>query len=384
MIPLGKVPARLDFEQIARETVADQAFIDLLQSAKISLIAALRPSGVACFGVQDGGLFMSCTPTQITIGLATDGKRLAIGGRREITLFAPSTRLAEHLPGKPKHHDVLFVPVNTYRTGECAAHEMMLDGPSAVFTNTQFSCLARADGFNSFLPLWKPPFISALMPEDRCHLNSFATDGNRVRYATAFAATDKPQGYRELPIDAGVIIDVEANAVVATGLIKPHSVRIFDNKLYVLNSAAGEVRRVDLKARDSVTLATLPGFTRGLRMHDNVLFVGLSTLRASARALGLPLGERADSLIAGIAALDRDSGQLLGMLRLAPVIEELFDFVILPGFQRPHVLDPSPDAQAIGIETPTGSYWMAAGTDLHHVKRAEADGKAPTVVESSI
>jgi uncharacterized protein (TIGR03032 family) len=88
------------------------------------------------------------------------------------------------------------------------------------------------------------------MPEDRCHLNSFAMDGGRIRYATAFSASDKRQGYRELPIDAGVIIDVEANAVVATGLIKPHSVRIFDNKLYVLNSAAGEVLRVDIAARE--------------------------------------------------------------------------------------------------------------------------------------
>jgi len=97
----------------------------------------------------------------------------------------------------------------------------------------------------------------------------------------------------------------------------------------------------------------------------------------------LPLGSRADSLFAGIAAIDRDSGRLLGTLRLAPVIEELFDFVVMPGFQRPLVLDPSPDAQAIGIETPTGSYWMAAGTDLQRVKEVEAGGKAATVPEPS-
>lgn len=361
---------------MARETTADGAFIDLLQRAGISLIASLRPGAVACFGASDGALTVSCTPMNIPLGLATDGKRLAIGSRRDITVFAPSTRLAEHLPGRARHHDLLFVPVNTYRTGECMVHDMALDGPSVVFTNTQFSCLGRADGFSSFVPLWRPPFISVLMPEDRCHLNSFAMDGGRVRYATAFAASDTSQGYRAMPIDSGVIIDVEAGAVVVSGLIKPHSVRIFDNRLYVLNSAAGEVLRVDIEARGSETLATLPGFTRGLRMHGDILFVGLSTLRASARALGLPLSSRADSLVAGIAALDRESGALLGMLRLAAGAEELFDFVVMPGFDRPLVLDPSPDAEAIAIETPSGSYWMAAGTDLRHAEPAwESDAE---------
>jgi uncharacterized protein (TIGR03032 family) len=235
---------------------------------------------------------------------------------------------------------------------------MALDGPSVVFINTQFSCLSRADGFSSFVPLWQPPFISKLLPEDRCHLNSFAMDGKRIRYATAFAASDTRMGYRALPIDSGVIIDVEANAVVTTGLIKPHSVRVFHDKLYVLNSAAGEVLRVDIAARGSETLATLPGFTRGLRMHGDVMFVGLSTLRASARTLSLPLSSRADTLMAGIAALDRCNGQLLGMLRFPSGVEELFDLVVLPGFHRALVLDPAPDSKMNGIETPAGSYWF--------------------------
>ncbi len=350
--------------RLARDTTADQAFIDLLQRGNISVIATLRPDAVACIGAQDGVLTVSVTAVKSPFGLATDGARLAIGGRREITVYARSTRLADHMPGRAGQHDLLFVPINTYRTGECMVHDMALDGPSVVFINTQFSCLGRVDGFSSFVPLWQPSFISQLMPEDRCHLNSFAMHEKRIRYATAFAPSDSAAGYRELPNDSGIIIDVEANAVVVTGLIKPHSVRLFDDKLYVLNSAAGDVLRVDVAGRSSETLASLPGFTRGLRMHGDVLFVGLSTLRASARSLNLPLSGRADTLVAGIAALDRDSGQLLGMLRFATGVEELFDFVVLPGVRRPLVLDPAPDAKMVGIETPAGSYWMAAGIDL--------------------
>jgi uncharacterized protein (TIGR03032 family) len=351
-------------DRLVRETSADQAFIELIQDANISLVAALRPGAVACFGAKDGALTVSCTPMSRPMGLATDGSRLAVATRREIVMFAPSVRLAPHVPGRPDHYDMVFVPASSFRTGECMVHDIVLDGTSVVFSNTQFSCLSRADGFSNFQVLWQPPFITRLLPQDRCHLNSFATDGRRIRYATAFAASDAQSGYRSMPIDSGVIIDVEANAVVATGLIRPHSVRVFGDQLYVLNSAAGEVMRVDLAARNGTTLATLPGFTRGLRSHGDVLFVGLSTLRATAQSLDLPLSGRRDSLIAGIAALDRASGDVLGTLRLGGGVEELFDFVIIPDVRCALVMNPDVEAIQVGIETPSGSFWMAAGIDL--------------------
>jgi hypothetical protein len=176
---------------------------------------------------------------------------------------------AADLPGRERQHDVFFVPIAMYRTGECMVHEMVIDGPSVVFTNTLFSCLARAEGTQSF---------SQIMPEDRCHLNSFATEGKRIRYATAFSETDTQQGFRALPVNSGVVIDVEKNAILCSGLMRPHSVRLFDGKLFVLNSGVGEMLRVDPDAGTAERFAVLPGFTRGLRRHGNVLFVGLSTL----------------------------------------------------------------------------------------------------------
>lgn len=353
-----------DFRKVELESSADESFVALLQKAGISLIATLRPGAIACFGAADNQLTVSCTPTSQHLGIATEGSRLAIGGRREITIFAASTRLAHHLPGREGQYDVVYVPVTVFRTGECMAHDMALDGPSVVFINTQFSCLSRADAFSNFVPLWQPPFISHLMPEDRCHLNSFAIDGKRIRYATAFAPSNSVAGYRTMAHNSGIIIDVEANVIVTSGLIKPHSVRVFDDELYVLNSAAGEVLRVDLQTKSAHILATLPGFTRGLRLHGEVLFVGLSTLRASAIALNLPISAKSDTLFSGIVALDRKSGNILGTLQLSKDTEELFDFVVVSGVSRPLVLDPSPDATSVGIETPAGSFWMAANTDL--------------------
>jgi uncharacterized protein (TIGR03032 family) len=347
-------------DRVLQQSSADSGFVALLRDLNVSLVAAIRPGALVAFGAVGDALSISCTPIPQPMGIAWDGKLLAVGGKRDITVFAPSTRLAAHLPGKEGRHDVVFVPIAMYRTGECMVHEMAIDGPSVVFTNTLFSCLARAEGTQSFTPLWRPSFISQLMPEDRCHLNSFATEGKRIRYATAFSASDTRQGFRELPINSGIVIDVEKNAVVASGLTRPHSVRLFDDKLYVLDSGLGAVLLIDPEAQKSETVAMLPGFTRGLRRHGKVLFVGLSTLRVSAMPLHLPLEAREETLFAGIAALDLETGQLLGTLRLAPDVEELFDFVVMPGINRALVFDPVLDAPLTAIETPDSSFLMAA------------------------
>jgi uncharacterized protein (TIGR03032 family) len=342
-------------------TYADSGFVSILEQTGASLIVTTHPGHIGCFGAERGKLTAAYTQCAIPFGVAIDGKRVAITTHRQITVFTLSTRLAPHYPARPAHFDSVFVPVGSFHTGECSAHDVILDGRSAVFANTQFSCLSRCDGFANFIPLWKPDFISALLPEDRCHLNSFALADGRIRYATAFATSDVRRGYRDMPLDSGVLLDVEANTVAAVGLLKPHSVRLFDDELYVLNSAAGEVLRVDLPARRSDVLADLPGFTRGLRALGEVLLVGISTLRASARQLGLPLVARHDTLVAGIAAIDRRSGQLLGMLHLPEPITEVFDFVAVPGVRRTYVQDPAGSDPHVGMETPDGSYWMKAG-----------------------
>ena len=43
-----------------------------------------------------------------------------------------------------------------------------------LFVNTLFGCLATISDRHSFVPLYRPPFVSKLAAEDRCHLNGLA------------------------------------------------------------------------------------------------------------------------------------------------------------------------------------------------------------------
>jgi hypothetical protein len=71
-------PARRDllFGTKQQEGRADPAFIALLQQARISRIATLRPCAIACFGVEEDRLTICCTPTAPLLGVATDAVRV--------------------------------------------------------------------------------------------------------------------------------------------------------------------------------------------------------------------------------------------------------------------------------------------------------------------
>ena len=96
--------------------------------------------------------------------------------------------------------------------------------------NTKFSCLCTLDDQHSFVPRWRPPFISAYAAEDRCHLNALVMADGKPRYVTVFGTTDTMEGCSAGKNTDGCLIDVPSGEVVAGGLAMPHSPRIHDGK----------------------------------------------------------------------------------------------------------------------------------------------------------
>jgi uncharacterized protein (TIGR03032 family) len=359
----------------ADQLTADPAFTHILDHAGASLVITAAPGQVICLGAEAGALTVDATHSAGPFGVAFDGGRLALTTRRTVEMYALSHRLAPAYPARPAQFDAMFVPIGSWRTGECMLHEIRLDGPSVVAANTHFSCISRSDMRSSFAPLWRPPFISELMPEDRCHLNSFAADDQgRVRFVTAFAETNTARGYRDVPLDSGVIIDVTQDTIIAKGLGMPHSVRLYDGALYVLDSASGSLWRMDLETRKGEVLTHLPGFARGMRRLGDVLFIGISPIRDTAKALNLPVFAKPADFKAGLAAVDIRTGQVLGLLRLPGTIAEIFDIAIIPGVRRLHIQNPAAD-HLIAVETPGAVYWLRAEDPAPWQKHARGQTK---------
>jgi uncharacterized protein (TIGR03032 family) len=125
-------------------------------------------------------------------------------------------------------YDVTYIPRVGYTTGHIDVHDMGIDAHGRlVFVNTMFGCLATLSERANFKPLWRPPFLSALVPEDRCHLNGLAMRGGRPAYVTVVSRSDVVDGWRDKRRDGGCVLDVATGEPVCTGLSMPHAPRFY-------------------------------------------------------------------------------------------------------------------------------------------------------------
>ncbi len=274
------------------------------------------------------------------LGVSGDGRRLALA--THFQLFSFDNVMA---PGQtsPEGHDALYVPHVAWITGDLDAHDVGFDPAGRpVFANTLFSCVATVSDRHSFRPLWHPRFISRLAPEDRCHLNGLAMEEGKVRYVTCVAPSDVTDGWRDRRRDGGVVIDVESGETVATGLSMPHSPRLHQGKLWLLNSGTGEFGHVDLASGRFEPVAFCPGYARGLALSGNHAVIGLSMARENRTFQGLPLDDalagRGAEARCGIIVVDITSGDTIAWIRLEGIVRELYDVAILPGVCQPSAL----------------------------------------------
>ena len=279
------------------------------------------------------------------MGIAVGRDYLAIGTQREVVEFRNQPAVGRKLPPVGKH-DACFLPRGSWVTGDIRIHELAFAGDELWLVNTRFSCLCQLDRLHSFVPRWRPPFVSGLAAEDRCHLNGMAIADGRVAYVTALGATDTPQGWRERKADGGVLVDVASGEILLGGLSMPHSPRVHDGKLYLLESGKGTLARADLATGTVTTLAELPGFTRGLAFAGPFAFVGLSQVRESNIFGGIPLSERVKEKQCGVWVVDLRNGRTVGFLRFEEAVQEIFDVQVLSGIRFPELAEPGSDLLA--------------------------------------
>jgi uncharacterized protein (TIGR03032 family) len=107
-----------------------------------------------------------------------------------------------------------------------------------------------------------------------------------------------------------VIFSGASREAIARGLTRPHSARLWENRIWVDNSGYGEVGFIEGEKFRAVS--RLPGWTRGLCFVRDVMFVGTSRVLPRFRqyAPGLDVDEGR----CGIHAIDVKSGEVLGSI----------------------------------------------------------------------
>ena len=312
----------------------------------------------------EAGIHMHQTALAQPMGMAVDPD--CGPGRRSTLTLCDAGRIIRFQnvleAGEEVNHafDACYMPRTIHMTGELAGHDVGIDAEGrCLFVNTRFNCLAVVSERYSFEPIWRPPFITGLVDEDRCHLNGLAMEAGKPAYVTAVSRSDTIDGWRDRRASGGVVIDVERNAVICEGLSMPHSPRLHGGELWVLNSGTGELGVVHRPKSAAAhpepgvfePRVFCPGFVRGLAFHGDLAFVALSKPRYR-RFEGLALDQRlaaADSEAwCGIQIIDLRKRTCVDWFRIDGAIGELYDVAVLPGFACPMAISPStPEANAL-------------------------------------
>jgi uncharacterized protein (TIGR03032 family) len=330
---------------------------ELLAELDCSLLLSTYQAGKVIAISSDGERLIQLPRTfEEPMGLAVAGERLAVATKHAIVLLANEPRLAPTYPRQPDTYDALFVPRSVHSCGALAVHDMVWTDHGLLGVNTLFSCLFQLDPRFSFRPVWKPPFVSALAPEDRCHLNGLALEDGAPRYVTALGATDARGCWRENKERGGVLLHVPSGETILRGLPMPHSPRIFDGTLYALLSATGEVIAVDVARGQYEVVNRVNGFARGLARRGDYLFVATSRIRKRHIFGGLDIA-RDKEVFCGVTVLHLPTGAFVADLRYLRTCEEIYDVQVLPGMRRPGLLGLHDRSYRLALSLPEQTFW---------------------------
>lgn len=349
---------------------------EVLGSLNLSLLLSTYQAGkLVSIGSHASKPTFSFHSFDQVMGVAVGRGRIAVGTRREIHFLRAAHDVAATVPPKG-FYDGCFLTRASRTTGRIHGHDLAFGSDGLWIVNTLFSCLCTLDGDFNFFPRWKPPFVTQLIDQDRCHLNGLALEDGMPRYVTVLGITDEPEGWRRNKKSGGAILDVVSGGVVSCGLSMPHSPRLYAGKLWVLNSGCGELATVDVKTGRLQVVASFPGYTRGLSFHGKYAFVGLSRIRETNVFGGLPIGEYADKLQCGLGIVDIETGYTVASLSFQTGVDELFAVETVPGVTNPRYIGPSiidGEEDEIWIVPTVGSHVGARKVDASNEDYVWAD-----------
>jgi uncharacterized protein (TIGR03032 family) len=351
----------------------DENFVAILKQLGASLgITTYQANKLLVARVAGAGLSTLVRTFERPMGLAINGDRLALGCREQVWEFRSAPTIAPQIEPAGQH-DACFVPRSSHVTGDIGVHELAFAGDELWMVNTRFSCLCTLDQRYSFVPRWRPPFVTAFTADDQCHLNGLAVVNDQPKFVSALGETDIAQGWRSQKSHGGCLMEVPNGEVIMRGLSMPHSPRWHDGRLWLLESGTGRLLLVDPANGRRQSIAEVPGFARGLALCGQYAFVGLSKIRPASAMDGVPLAERREELKCGVAMVDLIAGRVCAMLEFQTAVEEIFDVQLLGGARFPELLGfqldtirhtfivpsdeelPGMDGRSIGSPAPAGS-----------------------------
>jgi Domain of unknown function (DUF4915) len=192
------------------------------------------------------------------------------------------------------------------------AHDIAWDGSSYIAVSTSTNSILWISPSGDVIKTWK-----AAGDGDAWHLNNLCfKDGDL--HVCAFGRFDTHRGWLERQEEpVGLVINLATGADVITGLVCPHNPRFFDGAWTVCNSYDFDLLQIDPASGQTVRRLRLDGWTRGLAVDDEYLFVGESADRNHVTP----------NSAASIAIVNRRTWQLIE--RVVLPVSQVYDLLLV-------------------------------------------------------
>ena len=302
-------------------------------------------------GVGLEGLELSFHHFQRAMGIAVRENQLAVGTQTAIWFLHRDDELAGRFQPAGRY-DSCFLARSARFTGEILSHELAWSGDELWVVNTRFSCLCTFDDRHSFVPRWRPKFITGLAAEDRCHLNGLALADGRPKFVTALGRDRRrgglaaEQGDKRLSDRPGQRGNGDQGTGDATLAAHPRGASLAPR----FGHEAGWLWQTWPRVRSRpwpnypATPAVLPCSDP---WHSSV------SRNSERRTPDIERGAHRrivdEPLKCGVAVVDLASGRQVALLEFQSGIEEVFDVQVLPGVRSPLISGPNPqiDSRAV-------------------------------------
>jgi hypothetical protein len=146
----------------------------------------------------------------------------------------------------------------------------------------------------------------------------------------------------------------------------PHSPRIYNNKLYVLESGTGTLLSMDLESNKIEKEFNFGCFVRGLHFYGNVAVIGKSKIRETSKDFG-DLNVREGSKFAGLIFYDILEKQIVGGINYVNSVEEIFDVKIIEDAINPVVIANEIEKYSSIMTFPGNKFWRNKLGQLHRL-----------------
>ena len=332
---------------------------------KLSIIFSTYQAGkVMVVGSLDGEeLYQVPISAKKPMGIAVDGSKMAIAGLDEVVFFSNNENITDTIKLNERQFDTVYLQRAVYNTSSIDVHDIHFGDGVLWGVNTLFSCLVTFDINYNFRPKWKPDFIDALSPEDRCHLNGMAFEGDLPKYVTALSSTNTKDGWRDNKMSGGILLEVPSSECILKGLAMPHSPRLIEGELYLLESGSGKLLKVDIENKQYTVIHDFGCFVRGMSHHNGFLFIGKSKIRSTSKDFN-DLSVKENSQKAGVIIFDLKNNHVVGQIEYENTVEEIYDVQVIKDYLKPVVLSDKSDKYKQVITFPGNVYWRKEKEEL--------------------